>query len=185
MEISFKQSYKESNNGESGFSEPHLKVMKTSHGRDLIKNNDKVESKSALLATLKKQINNAIHGDQGLQDNNIGLDIDDVYNASNSGSFSSFSSFNSLQPTESSCDEAEEWKDVLAFFCCDGKALSPEQIEAGMNLVRRDSSFIIKSNSLRKLLNSNYEWMNSCIIIIWSNSIYKLMHIQIIINERL
>ena len=42
--------------------------------------------------------------------------------------------------------EAEEWKSVLSFFCGQN-SLTAEQTEAGMNLVRKDSSFCLKSLS--------------------------------------
>jgi len=104
----------------------------------------------------------------------VGLDIDDMYQAnyggampSSSGSSSSFSSSSSSSVMgDSSCGtsssstgdednhnvvEAEEWKDVLSFFC-GNPSVSAEQMDAGMNMVRRDSSFLVKTNSYSSLL---------------------------------
>lgn len=51
--------------------------------------------------------------------------------------------------------EADEWRDVLAFFC-GSNPLTAEQTEAGMKLVRRDSSFIIKNHNR----NTSYASLN-------------------------
>lgn len=130
---------------------------------DFIENHGR-ESKAALIATLKKQINTAISGQPQTEEMscNVGLDIDDMSDLANTSiSNMMMTSHNSFATNGESSDssggggdEAEEWRDVLSFFCCDGLALTPEQIEIGMSLVRRDSSFIIKSNSYRVLLNA-------------------------------
>lgn len=154
---------KQSYNEPASISIPAYKYPRFYNRNDFIENHGR-ESKSALLATLKKQINTAMGGQPQPEEMSysVGLDIDDLSDLANTNNninvmmTSQHSSF-ATHGGSSDCsggDEAEEWRDVLSFFCCDGLALTAEQIEIGMSLVRRDSSFIIKSNSLRVLLNA-------------------------------
>ena len=148
LDMGYRQSVNEQTNA------PAYKYPKFYDRNEYTDNNGR-DSKSSLIATLKKQINTAMGGHQSDEMSySVGLDIDDISDLANNISSNQSFATHCESSDNSSGDEAEEWRDVLSFFCCDGLALTAEQIEAGMSLVRRDSSFIIKSNSLRVLLNS-------------------------------
>jgi hypothetical protein len=151
---------KQSINEPTAVSIPAYTYPRFYNRNDFIENHGR-ESKSALIATLKKQISTAMGGQPQTEEMSysVGLDIDDMsdlntnINMMMTSHHTSFATHGDSSDS-SGGDEAEEWRDVLSFFCCDGLALTPEQIEIGMSLVRRDSSFIIKSNSLRVLLSA-------------------------------
>jgi len=82
-------------------------------------------------------------GSSGSSSSCVGLDIDDIYHCESK----------SIESTVDGgmCVEAAEWRDVLSFFC-GNTSVSAEQTEVGMSMVRRDNSFLVKSNSYSSLL---------------------------------
>mmetsp|Transcript_21387 Transcript_21387/g.48424 ORF Transcript_21387/g.48424 Transcript_21387/m.48424 type:complete len:248 (+) Transcript_21387:116-859(+) len=80
------------------------------------------------------------------EDTSVGLDIDDIYYNADALSGTIESSYGSSEHLDV---EAEQWRDVLSFFC-GSLSVSAEQLD--MNMVRRDSSFLVKSNSYSSLL---------------------------------
>jgi hypothetical protein len=80
------------------------------------------------------------------EDTSVGLDIDDIYYNADAFSGTIESSYGSSEHLDV---EAEQWRDVLSFFC-GSLSVSAEQLD--MNMVRRDNSFLVKSNSYSSLL---------------------------------
>mmetsp|Transcript_17534 Transcript_17534/g.38877 ORF Transcript_17534/g.38877 Transcript_17534/m.38877 type:complete len:266 (+) Transcript_17534:107-904(+) len=74
------------------------------------------------------------------------LDMHDIYYNADALSGTIESSYGSSEHLDV---EAEQWRDVLSFFC-GSLSVSAEQLD--MNMVRRDSSFLVKSNSYSSLL---------------------------------
>lgn len=103
------------------FDSYYLLHQQLGHSADLIPHSDR---KTLLLSALKRQIHhdksdgenysNPVNVDQNWSSCNVGLDIDDIYqgtyNSTNDSSENTYSE--EIAPSV----EAEEWRDVLAFF---------------------------------------------------------------------